>query len=209
MTEEKIKFFTTGQVADHCGVNFRTVIRWINKGYIKANRLPGRGDHRISLDDFISFLNENDFKSLSLEKNITPNLPKALIIDDEINAANSIGRIFTSNGFNVITAENGFKAGYLLNQEKPQILTLDLNMCDLNGYDVLKIIKGIKLNHKVWVIIISGDSEERLEKAIELGADLYLKKPFLKEDLEKIILKFYPKNNVGENNERSSIRRAS
>jgi CheY-like chemotaxis protein len=209
VAEEKIKYYTTGQIAEHCGVNFRTVIRWINRGYIKANKLPGRGDHRISLEDFIFFLNENDLKPLDSIVLQKASMPKALIIDDEISIVNSIGRVFTANGFGILTAENGFKAGYLLNLEKPQILTLDLNMRDLNGFDVLKIINGLKFNHKIWVIVISGDSEDRLEKAIELGADFYLKKPFSKNDLEKIIKKFYPEKNKGELNEGSSVRRAS
>lgn len=203
--EEKIKFFTTGQIANHCGVNFRTVLRWINRGYIRANKLPGRGDHRVSLDDFIAFLNENKLEPLA---NSTER-PRALIIDDETNMVNSIGRIFSSNGFDVLTAENGFRAGYLLNQAKPQILTLDLNMKELSGFEVLKIIKGLKLNEKVWVIVISGESSEKLEKAIELGADFYLRKPFSKLDLEKIITKTSTMKTLGEVNERDRIRRAS
>jgi two-component system response regulator VicR len=209
VSEVKAKYFTTGQIAEHCGVNFRTVIRWINKGYIKANKLPGRGDHRVSLEDFIAFLNENNFSPLSSKNEKEEAELKALIIDDEINVVNSIGRVFASNGFHVLSAQNGFRAGFILNQECPQILTLDLNMKELNGYDVLKIIRGLKLNHKLWVIVISGESEESLEKAIEEGADFYLKKPFSKIDLEKIIHKFFPLKNEGISNERGSIRSAS
>lgn len=51
---------TTGDVARYCGVNFRTVIRWIDKGRLDAFKLPGRGDNRIPLDSFITFLTENN-----------------------------------------------------------------------------------------------------------------------------------------------------
>lgn len=184
------KYFTTGQIAQHCGVNSRTVIRWINRGFIKANKIKNRLDEQISLEDFISFLNENDFTTL--QKDPKAKGPKVLIIDDDLNVAKSIGRVFSTNNFNVLNATNGFKAGFLLNMERPQIITLDLNMNELNGFEILKIINGIKQNYKVLVIVISGENEDLLMKSIENGADLYLKKPFLKEDLEKIINKFYP-----------------
>jgi len=50
---------TTGEVAGYCGVNFRTVIRWIKRGYLTAFQLPGRGDNRVRVEDFVTFLEEN------------------------------------------------------------------------------------------------------------------------------------------------------
>jgi excisionase family DNA binding protein len=50
---------TTGEVAKYCGVNFRTVIRWIERGHLEAYKLPGRGDNRIPLTGFIAFLQNN------------------------------------------------------------------------------------------------------------------------------------------------------
>ena len=47
---------TTGEIAQYCGVNFRTVIRWIKRGYLDAYQLPGRGDNRVKIIDFIDFL---------------------------------------------------------------------------------------------------------------------------------------------------------
>ena len=50
---------TTGEVAHYCGVNFRTVLRWIKRGYLNAYQLPGRGDHRIPVDGFLLFLEKH------------------------------------------------------------------------------------------------------------------------------------------------------
>ncbi len=47
---------TTGEVAYFCGVNFRTVIRWIKRGHLNAYQLPGRGDNRIGVGDFLNFM---------------------------------------------------------------------------------------------------------------------------------------------------------
>ncbi len=56
----KKRNLTTGDIAKLCGVNFRTVIRWIQRGHLKAFQLPGRGDNRVQVADFIEFLNENN-----------------------------------------------------------------------------------------------------------------------------------------------------
>ena len=47
---------TTGEIAQYCDVNSRTVIRWIKRGHLRAYQLPGRGDNRIALEDFLAFL---------------------------------------------------------------------------------------------------------------------------------------------------------
>ncbi len=48
------EYFTTGAVARHCGVSKVTVLRWIEKGDLKAFKLPG-GQNRIHRDDFLAF----------------------------------------------------------------------------------------------------------------------------------------------------------
>ena len=51
---------TTGEIAQYCGVNFRTVIRWIKRGYLNAFQLPGRGDNRVEIGDFMAFLEKHN-----------------------------------------------------------------------------------------------------------------------------------------------------
>lgn len=182
------KIYTTTEVAQKCGITYRSIAKWVNRSRI---HFPWQPDQQVSLDDFIAFINSNDLHTLSKKEN---KRPTALIVDDEDNVASSIGRVFLSNGFDIFLAKNGFRAGILLKQENPQIITVDLSMQDLDGFDVLSIIQNLKLNTKAWIIIISGNSEDCLEKAIEMGADFYLKKPFSKSDLERIIHKIYPKS---------------
>ena len=198
--DEKKKYFTSGEIANHCGINFNMIVRWANRGRIK---FPWKMEQKVSLDEFIIFLSEHNFQS-SRTNNANPSV---LIVDDEVNVVNSIGRIFTANGFQILSANNGFKAGLLLKQENPLIITLDLSMDKISGFDILKIIKSLNFKQKAWIIVISGESNEYLEKAIEMGADFYLRKPFSKEDLEKIIKKLCPIIIEGENHERSSFRR--
>lgn len=202
MTKKIRKEFTSGEIAKHCGVSFEAITKWKNKGRIN---FPWRFDQQVSFDEFIIFLNELNLKN-KIDSSLS--IPTVLVIDDDANIISSIGRVFHSMGINVLSADNGFKAGYIINQQKPQIITLDLNMESVDGYDVLKMIKGFHLENKVWVVVISGEPNDCLEKSIELGVDFILKKPFSKNDLEKIIRKLYPEKNTGEKHERSSFRRA-
>lgn len=202
MTKKRRRDFTTGEIANQCGISFSAITKWINRGKIN---FPWRVDQQVSFEDFILFLSQHDLQN---RPNLTAIPPTVLVIDDESNVVNSIGRVFHSLGFKVLSSDNGFKAGLLISQERPQIITLDLNLENVDGYDILEMIKKLKLENKVWIVVISGESEDCLEKSIELGADCFLKKPFSKNDLEKIIKKFYPDQNVGENHERSSVRRA-
>lgn len=187
MLNNNKKLYTTIEVARKCGMSYYSVARWVNRCRIN---FPWQPEQQVSLDDFIAFINNNDLNVLSRNSNQKPTV---LIVEDEDNVASSIGRVFLRNGFEIFVAGNGFKAGVLLKQENPQIVTIDLSMEDLDGYDVLKIIQSLKLSTKAWIIIISGNSQDCFEKAIEMGADFYLKKPFSKTDLEKIINRIYPK----------------
>ena len=55
LREQYPEYFTTGAVAQYCGVSKVTVLRWINKGHLTAFRLP-EGHYRIHRDDFGKFL---------------------------------------------------------------------------------------------------------------------------------------------------------
>ena len=46
---------TTGEIAKYCGVTLRTVIRWLETEKLKGFKLPGRGNNRVLVDDFIVF----------------------------------------------------------------------------------------------------------------------------------------------------------
>lgn len=207
MTKAKIeiKALTTGEVAKYCDVNFRTVIRWIERGVLEAYQLPGRGDNRVPVKAFIKFLKENqmpipeDFISvesaISADNTISENQMetnnKVLIIDDQEEMARTIARVLKRLGYQTEIAENGFIAGVLLLSYKPALVTLDLRMPGLNGFDVLKFIKGREELNALKVLIISGEKSTELEKAISEGADDALAKPFNNQDLEEKVKRLF------------------
>jgi adenylate cyclase len=91
--------------------------------------------------------------------------PAILIVDD--------------NEDNRYTLQLLLEALALLARDKFSLVLLDMMMPDLNGEEVLKIIKGNPDTRDVSVVVLSADTDtERVSKCLELGADDYLPKPF-------------------------------
>jgi adenylate cyclase len=107
-------------------------------------------------------------------------LPGILIVDDNEDNRYTLRLLLESDGHErVIDASGGNAAVALLEKEKFSLVLLDLMMPDLNGDEVLKIIKANPDTRDIPVVMISADTDtEKVSKCIELGADDYLAKPF-------------------------------
>ncbi len=164
---------TPGEIAQYCDVHQRTVSRWIASGQLKGFKLPGRGNYRVVLEDFISFLQQ---QKIPVPSSLTA-VTTVLVVDDEAAYRRAISRVLQTAGFNVMMAEDGFQAGVLL-QHKPAVMTLDLQMPGLNGFEVLKYIRQHSELSQTKILVISGLGQTELERALEAGADATLSKPF-------------------------------
>lgn len=174
---------TTGEAAKWCGVSFRTVLRWIERGELAAYRLPGRGDARIKLADFVAFLNRHEMP-------VPPELqragkPRVLVVDDEPDVARLIARVLTGEGYEVAVVNDGFSAGAKLATFEPDLITLDLKMPGLGGLQVIQLIRGLEAARGVRILVISGMSKQDLERAITAGADDALGKPVSTPELRE------------------------
>lgn len=107
-------------------------------------------------------------------------IPGILIVDDNEDNRYTLRLLLDSDGHERITdASGGKEAIALLGKEKFSLVLLDMMMPDLNGDEVLKIIKGNPDTRDIPVVMISADSDtEKVSKCIELGAEDYLPKPF-------------------------------
>lgn len=174
------KVLTSGDVAKLCNVNFRTVLRWIERGDLSAYKLPGRGDSRIRIDDFLEFLADHQ---MPVPEGFRPEQRKVLVVDDEAHMARSIRRVLMKEKYEVKIANDGFRAGTYLGTFAPSVVTLDLQMPGLSGFDVLSFIRQTSGLEKVRILVVSGLDEDSLKEALSAGADDYLTKPFRNEDL--------------------------
>lgn len=101
---------------------------------------------------------------------------KALIVDDDRDLRELIGFALTQAGFLVVKAADGPSAVRMFDAEAPDIVVLDINMPGASGFQVCEAIRA---RSSVPVMMLTVRSEEEdLVKALELGADDYLTKPF-------------------------------
>lgn len=183
-----MRTLTSGEIASYCDVNLRTVIRWIESGKLKGFKLPGRGNNRVLIEDFIEFLERHDMPIPDALKG-TAN-PSILIVDDEMPVAKSIQRVARNAGFESHIAIGGFQAGVMLSQYQPKIMTLDLSMPGMDGYSVMEFTRKQNKYKDLKIVVISALDEISLERALELGADATLQKPFSNHDLTMVLEQF-------------------
>ncbi len=101
---------------------------------------------------------------------------KVLIVDDDRDLRELIGFALSQAGFLVVKAADGPSAVRLFDAEAPDIVVLDINMPGASGFQVCEAIRA---RSSVPVMMLTVRSEEEdLVKALELGADDYLTKPF-------------------------------
>jgi class 3 adenylate cyclase len=107
-------------------------------------------------------------------------LPGILIVDDNEDNRYTLQLLLESDGHERISsAAGGNEAIALIQKEKFSLVLLDLMMPDLNGDEVLKVIKSDPDKRDIPVVMISADTDaEKVSQCIELGADDYLPKPF-------------------------------
>ena len=195
-----MKTLTTGEAAALCCVNFRTVIRWIEKGLLKAHRLPGRGDHRIIVDDFVDFLECNNIPIPYDLQQLDSNL--ILVIDDQKEVTRSYQRLLMRSGYQVEVVNDGFHAGIKLLTLKPNLVILDLKMPGVDGLSVLKFIRQEKSLKSIKVLVASGADPASLKQALANGANIILEKPFSNKELIVEVYKLSPppleKGNIDE-----------
>lgn len=180
---------TSSEAARLCGVSFRTVIRWIERGQLQAYKLPGRGDHRVPVAELRRFMRAN---AIPEPDELRTDLPRRILIaEDEPNMARAIARTLRQDGFEAAIAADGFQAGLLLHSYKPGVMTLDLRMPGIDGFAVLRSLRENPLPFACKVLVVSGETPERLGEAVAAGADAALAKPFANEDLLAAVHRLY------------------
>ena len=107
--------------------------------------------------------------------------PLILVIDDETNISDLARMYLSKEGFEVITADDGFEGLRLFRTRKPTLIVLDLM---LPGVDGLEVCRQVRRESSVPIIMLTarGDDVDRIV-GLELGADDYLTKPFNPREL--------------------------
>ena len=107
---------------------------------------------------------------------------KILIVDDEAHIRMLIEQTLEEledEGVEFLTAENGEAALAIISEEKPQLVFLDVMMPKMNGMEVCRRVKKeLGLNNVFIVLLTAKGQELDRQRGQEVGADVYMTKPF-------------------------------
>jgi sigma-B regulation protein RsbU (phosphoserine phosphatase) len=104
---------------------------------------------------------------------------RILIVDDEPYNVDYLEQELDDLGYQSLSASNGFEALQVVEDEKPDLVLLDIMMPGMDGFEVLSRLKDHETNRHIPVIVISAMSDmDSIVRGIELGAEDYLPKPF-------------------------------
>ncbi len=175
--------FSTFAIAEMLHVDPGSVANWIDQGLLKAHRTPG-GHRRVVAENLVEFLREHKMP-IPPELSTTP--VRILVVDDEEAVAKLIARAIRSQypDYEVIEANDGFRAGTTIATVRPDVVILDLRMPGMDGYEVCRMIKAQEATRHAEVIAITAfPSPESNGRIKECGARVCLAKPL---DLDQLL----------------------
>jgi excisionase family DNA binding protein len=182
MSERMKTVFTTGEAAKICKVSQQTIIRCFDNGQLKGFRVPGSRFRRIPREALYKFMKDNGIPTDALESGKR----KVLLVDDDAELVDLMSKVLDEDGrFEVRIASNGFDAGMMVKEYRPDIIVLDVMLPDINGKEVCHRVRADTTLEDVRILCISGMIEEDKIQELRLaGADKFLHKPF---DIEELI----------------------
>src|SRR5947209_1451475 len=102
-----------------------------------------------------------------------------LVVDDIAANRNLLGETLEPKGYEVLLASNGAMALKVAERAKPNLILMDVNMPDMDGYEACRRLKGIPGLAEIPIIFITAnDDAESLVKGFEAGGVDYIAKPF-------------------------------
>ena len=109
---------------------------------------------------------------------------RVLVVDDSATIRRSAETMLANQGYEVITAENGFEALSKITRHKPDLIFVDIMMPRLDGYQTCAIIKNnAEFRDTPVVMLTSKDGLFDMARGRVVGSDQYLTKPFTREEL--------------------------
>ena len=126
----------------------------------------------------------NDSDSEVSDTRHPESLARVMIVDDSVTIRRTAETLLKREGYDVVTAEDGFEALSRIVDKRPDIIFLDIMMPRLDGYQTCAVIKNNQDFGTTPVIMLSSkDSIFDRARGRIVGSEKYLTKPFSKEDL--------------------------
>ncbi len=168
--------YTTHDISRLLQVDPSTVSKWIDRGILVAFRTPG-GHRRVRAGDLRSFLIAHE---MPVPEELGSSAVRLLVVDDEKPVLDAVKRAFKAHSHQVelTTTTSGVEALLLVTEIKPHGLLIDLNMPEVDGFEVCRRIKARKNLEGVRLITMTGrHSPETVEQSLKAGAVACIAKP--------------------------------
>jgi two-component system, sensor histidine kinase and response regulator len=115
-------------------------------------------------------------------------MKRILIIEDNQQVLEDVEEVLSLKNFYAITAQNGIRGLQMAKEEHPDLILCDVMMPELDGFDILKILRQNPLTASIpFIFLTARNSRNDMRQGMELGADDYLTKPFTSQELLKTI----------------------
>jgi chemosensory pili system protein ChpA (sensor histidine kinase/response regulator) len=118
-------------------------------------------------------------------------VPTVMVVDDSVTVRKVASRFLEREGFHVVTARDGVEAMKLLQEHQPDIMLLDIEMPRMDGFEVARRVKSSAEFKAIPIIMItSRTGDKHRERAMDLGVEGYLGKPYQEEQLLEAMSSF-------------------
>jgi CheY-like chemotaxis protein len=111
-----------------------------------------------------------------------------LVVDDEIHMRRLAARILELAGYTVLEAASGSEALSIIEQTPPDVITCDISMPGMSGFELLAAVKAMPSGAEIPVIMLTALGQNKdISRATALGAAAYVSKPFSSAKLVETI----------------------
>ncbi len=185
---------STGIVADELAGSREIVVKSVGPQIAGIRGIAGAtilGDGRICIILDVAALVRSEWRARAPVEPRPETVDRrafALVVDDSITVRRVTQRLLERNGMRVMTAKDGLDAVGVLQEHVPDVILLDIEMPRMDGYEVASHVRNDpRLKDIPIVMITSRVGEKHRARAIELGVDEYLGKPYQESQLLEVL----------------------
>jgi len=186
MSDKQKGYFSTREAAERLGVAVSTIQLWTNNGLLRAWRTSG-GHRRIERSSVEEVLNQG--QGVSHEQ--TQEKPLSIVVvEDNGQQLRLYEKQFIAWRVNarVVVAKDGYEGLIRIGRTLPDVIITDLNMPNMDGFELIKALKSIpELEHSL-IIVVTGLTDEEIKERGSLPPEVHLfTKPIPFDELEALL----------------------
>jgi len=110
--------------------------------------------------------------------------PLVMVVDDSLTVRRVSQRLLERNGYDVLLAKDGLEALQLLQDVRPDVMLVDIEMPRMDGFDLARQVRGTELTRSIPIVMITSRTADKHRRmALEIGVNAYLGKPYQDDEL--------------------------